>query len=276
MVIVVPRLPGGFFRFQPARAGWFILLIGASAGVAFEEPGKSTRRRPPPSQAEPPPLVPAPFSNEHYLTFLVEPRPLDPWRGLGAGAGRCGGTMFPRVGLPLLSLVSRPSKLADPVAALGDAYLKCQSMRLKRLEPRVPVELYPVGYFDEWVQDGWLITERAETDDEVRMQRLFSLLAEAIGEPEDEDDCWIDEPLCGASSSGRDIQLMAGLKPELAVEFVGGTPLCVDLSFAQARMLIRSGDRWGSFALNRQCTRALLELLAVPVPAAAVEIRSTK
>lgn len=153
----------------------------------------------------------------------------------------------------------RESTLPDPVAAIAAAYLQSRSVRAALLDPDFPVADYREGYFGSWVQDGLLVKERAEFTDEATIRRVFTLLVEAIGEPDDLVDWWVKEP--GARFTLNDFRRNLGFVPDLVFEFVGGGPLRVEFNLRQERLLIQAGDRWEVHALDRWSAAALTGLL---------------
>ncbi|HWA24747.1 MAG TPA: hypothetical protein VG734_03660, partial [Lacunisphaera sp.] len=156
----------------------------------------------------------------------------------------------------------RPSKLAAPIPTLAEAYLKCRGITTSLLEPEVDLDGYPAGYFGDWAQDGLLAVDRAELTDESEMMQLFELLAEAIGDAENSDENWItgETPNPPVPSPGECRRILRFL-PDLAVNFVGPVPLRVELSLAQGRVLLRAGDKWDIYSLDRQGAKALKKLL---------------
>ena len=165
----------------------------------------------------------------------------------------CGGVYFG-------SDSERESRLVDPVAALGAAYRKCRAITADVLETRVAVEQYPEGYFGDAVSEGMLRVERREFADEARLRELFALLVEAIGGRDDLFEFWPDGPVGGTSL--RDIRWETGFVPDQAFEFAGELPVRVEVSFAQQRVLVRAGDKWDIYALDRPGAVALREFLA--------------
>ena len=155
----------------------------------------------------------------------------------------------------------RESKLADPVAALGTAYLKCRAIKVSLLEPLVPVADYPKGYFGDWVEDGVLVRARHEFADEDRMRQLFALLAESVTGSEDEDNLpWLGE--AALDESAGDYRREAGFVSEWSIEFVGEVPLRLEFDLEARRLLVEAGDRWDSYELDRPRADALGKFIA--------------
>jgi hypothetical protein len=164
---------------------------------------------------------------------------------------------FPRV-----SGERRKTMLADPVAAIGAAYLQSRSVKAALLDPRVHVDSYPEGRFGSWLQDGVLVTERVEITGESEIRQVFALLVEAIEGPDETFDYLGEEPSSGTSLA--DYRRNTGFVPEVTFEFVGATSLRAELSLKQGRLLLQAGDRWEVYALDRWSGAALKQLLSAP------------
>ena len=243
---------------RPLKTGLAGLLVAMLAGSALNAAIAPRRMVIMPLKLELP-AIPLTFSMPHYPERTVE------WK-TGAGGGFCGGVQ-PRWYLHgcggmagLLKLPERESRLADPLAVLGGAYLKCRAIRVSLLATAVHVVDYPDGYFGDWVQDGFLVRAREDVSGENRMRDLFLLLAQCVTAPQDTDEYWINET--AFDESAADYRHDAGFASEWTIEFVGEAPLRLDLDARGGRLLLEAGDRWDSYELDATRARQLQELLA--------------
>lgn len=202
------------------------------------------------------PAVPVTFPAVVFPAVTVRP---------SSEGGLCGGSQSRSFmmcgGSFMLPINPRPeSMLPDPIAAMGAAYLKCRLIKAAMLDPEVPVEFYPAGHFGRWVQDGVLVTDRIVVTDETELRRLFTLLIETMGEPDDLfDECWPEDP--GSWASVGDFRRQAKFAPEMIFEFVGESPLRIEICLWQKRVLMQMGERWEIYALDRWSAGALRDFL---------------
>lgn len=245
---------------HPAKSGllclFFTLVVGSASGAGAKPRGGGL----PLVQFELPP-VPIVFSSAASPRFAVEVRRAEV-SGVGcAGAYplwfrcRCGwGGRF--------ESPQRVTRLPDPVLAMAEAFRGCRAIQAAVLDLRVPVASCPEGFFGDWVHEGVLVVQRLEIADETTIQRVFALLVEAVGPPDDALEFWIEEPTLEPAVA--DYRQETGFVPELAVEFVGVVPLRVEISLTQQRLLVQAGDKWDGYALDRWSAASLKELLSTP------------
>jgi hypothetical protein len=157
------------------------------------------------------------------------------------------------------SIPEKVNRNFDPIGLLGAAFRSCQSVSAVRLDLHVDVGSYGEGHFGNWARDGRLVTGRVELTDELLLRQAFLLLVEALGEADDADEyCFGDAaPEATISDHRRDTDF----RPEVFLIFSGTDPLYVEMSLSQMRMLIRAGDKWETYVLDRWGADALKDFL---------------
>ena len=154
----------------------------------------------------------------------------------------------------------RLSKLpADPTLILADAYLKCRLIKATAFEARVPIALYPDGYFGDLEFEGRLISDRAELSTEAELKRLFELLVRAAKEPDDWEMKFHVEN--GLEPKLSDFRNETCFTPELLFEFVGETVVRIEINLTIERLLIQAGDRWEYYTLDWRSAAVLSKII---------------
>ncbi len=191
------------------------------------------------------------------LPIAVEPRypPPPVLRAKSYYWGDCGGgratndTFEPR-------LTKLP---ADPTLILADGYLKCRLIKATTFEARVPIALYPDGYFGDLEYEGRLISDRVELSTEAELKQLFELLVRAAKEPDDwEMEFYVEN---GLEPKLSDFRNESCFIPELLFEFVGETVVRIEINLTTERLLIQAGDRWECYTLDWRCATALSKII---------------
>jgi hypothetical protein len=240
------------------------ILFAAAAAILAPEGFAAPRRAVWPAGHFEYPSVPIafPMPTIGQASLMVGPAKSDP------AGGFCGGVTGTIFHCPcdfgFVAAPRRETRLPDPVAVIGAAYLQSRSVRGTLLDPQVHVDTYPEGHFGSWVQDGVLVTDRIEITSETALREVFGLLVEAIGDSEEDSDCWVGELPSGTSPG--DYRRSGRFVPEMSFEFVGDVPLRVELNLRQERLLIQAGDKWEVRVLDRWSGAALRRLLAAPRP----------
>jgi len=162
--------------------------------------------------------------------------PVEPPVFLRMGGGVLGGRMrLPPPGRVLPNRpLQRPASLlpADPTPLLCQAYLGYTSVRVFVLKP----ELIWPGYFPN----------------EASVKELFSLLVEGL---EPEDDVWY--PQFGDQANPNAYRSVVGFVPDVLIEFSGETSLTVEVDLRRYHAIIRLGDKWGGYTLDKFCCRSI-------------------
>ncbi len=240
------------------KPGLLGLLAAFAAGAAFGAEVAPRRTVIMPLKIELP-AIPVVFSKPSFPTRAVE------WDAKGRGAmgspPRYFGSYLGCGGRFSMSIASRETRLVLPLASLGEAYLKCRAMRVSQLAPIVRVSDYPAGWFGDWVQDGVMVRTREDVFDEDRMRALFTLLTECVAAPQDDGGDWLDETALEESLAAY--RETAQFSSEWTIEFIGGSPLRVELDARDHRLLVEAGDDWDTYELDATRARQLTELLAM-------------
>ncbi len=237
--------------------------------LAWSAPVLAARARPARAVVLPPkldlPAIPIVFSTPRFPT-LAEQMKASTGNALSGGIvprrsifHGCGG-----MGVRLV-VDPRPNQLVLPLAALGEAYLKCRMIRVNLLAPEVPVASYPPGYFGDWTDDGIMVLQRAEFTDEAQMRALFLQLAASTDVPEDDEDSWLyaeDEDMTVGKFLKNSVR-----GSQWTIDFVGEVPVHLAFVARAGRLFVEAGDRWSSYALSAGQAAALAEMLT-PAPLA--------
>jgi len=150
----------------------------------------------------------------------------------------------------------RQTKLPDdPTLILAAGYQKCERIDISILDSSVPVYAYPAGYFGDYVYESVLIADRMEFSDEDSLRHIFILTVEAAAMVDDIWPFWLDER--PSEVTLVDFRKETGFNPELLIEFVGETNVRIEINLTMQRVLILSGDRWESYALDPGSAAAL-------------------
>lgn len=171
----------------------------------------------------------------------------------------CGGRYVPMLAAHEFSLV-------DPIAVMSDAYLNCRVIAVDVLasdltDSDVTESAFPVCALGASVGEVVPVMGRREISNSGSLRELFSLLAEAIGDPEEPMDFWVEVP--DSTAPMGDYLRDTSFEPELLVEFVGGRPLQVQISWAQRRIMVQAGDYWDGYELDAGAARALQKYLRI-------------
>lgn len=154
---------------------------------------------------------------------------------------------------------SRRRLPTDPTSLLSDSYMKCRLIKAALLETRVPILAYPAGYFGDLEYDGLLVSDWFEFSDEAMLKNLFGLLVEVIDGPDyGELDFYLDGTLDLKLS---DYRKNTGFNPELVFEFIGDTPLRIEVSLTAKRLVIQAGEKWDFYCLDQWSAAALKDIL---------------
>jgi hypothetical protein len=237
----------------------FLAVLACFPSAGFAKPGSAGT-----GLKWPLPPVPVDFSSFAFRVLSVEPRragtaslwggargwtmPPPRYHGCGHAAYSVSLADFPRT-----------AELSDLPRTLADAYSNCRLIRASLLDHRVSAEHFPEGHFGDWVYEGVLMAGRAEFTDEVVLRQVFALLVEAVDGPEDLLEYWTGE--LDAVGSVADYRQTTGFVPEMTFEFRGAGSVRMELNTGQGRMLIRAGDKWGGYLLDRGSAAALKQLL---------------
>lgn len=151
------------------------------------------------------------------------------------------------------------ARLPDPVVALGAAFREGRAIKVSILERRVLATDYPEGYFGHWIHEGILVSDRVEITDGPEARLVFALLAETVGEIDEEEYFWFEEAVAGMSAA--DYRRATGFVPDLVVDFAGAPRVRVEINLSLRRALIEVGHDWEVFVTDRWAADALLEFV---------------
>lgn len=164
--------------------------------------------------------------------------------------------------IDVYSVEPRPSKLStSPALLVSESYLKCQAINVGVIEPRVLATDYPPGHFGAFEYAGLLVSDWLEISEEASLRRLFALLIEVVGESTtaNNDEGGLLE--LDEAFSLADYRKDYDFRPELVLEFVGASPLIVELDLTKQRLLIQVNDRWDVLVLDPWSATALGALI---------------
>lgn len=226
--------------------------------AAWSMPGRDSK----PRHGQGPALtLPLPAVSFNFATIPGPALAVEPRRDEAEKTLRRSARWFPcpcrywRVGV----IREKVSRSSDPIGLLSAAFRSCQSMSAMRLDLHADVESYGEGYFGNWTRAGRLVTGRVELTDEPKLRHAFRLLVESLGEADDPDEYWLgDVP---PETTLNDYRRDTDFRPDMFVIFSGTDPLYVELSLSQMRMLVRAGDNWEAYGLDRWGVDALKDFL---------------